>query len=146
MLKQQKTRLAALFAQAAGELAARAGVDLPAPEVTLERPKQAAHGDLACNLAMQLARPLKASPRNIAEALVEQVRALDAGAGTDALIEALEIAGPGFINIRLRAAAKRAAVAAILADGASLRRRARGAGRQVRVEVVSAKPTAPQPG
>src|SRR5690606_9593526 len=106
-------------------------------------PKQAAHGDLACNLAMQLARPLKASPRDIAEALVEQVRALDAGAGTDALIEALEIAGPGFINIRLRAAAKRAAVAAILADGASFGRGARGAGRQVIVEFVSANPTGP---
>ena len=143
MLKQQKTRLAALFAQAAGELAARAGVDLPAPEVTLERPKQAAHGDLACNLAMQLARPLKAPPRNIAEALVEQVRGLEAGAGTDALIEALEIAGPGFINIRLRAAAKRAAVTAILAEGASFGRGARGAGRQVIVEFVSANPTGP---
>jgi len=65
MLKEQKSRLAALFAQAASELAARAGVEPAqvAVEVTLERPKQAAHGDLACNLAMQLAKPLKAPPR-----------------------------------------------------------------------------------
>jgi arginyl-tRNA synthetase len=150
MLKQQKIRLAALFAQAASELVARAGVDFPAPEVTLERPKQAAHGDLACNLALQLARPLKAAPRAIAEQLVERVRALDAGApdaslpaGEAALVEALEIAGPGFINIRVRPAAKRAAVAAILAQSQAFGRGERGAGQRVLVEFVSANPTGP---
>jgi len=154
MLKEQKSRLAALFAQAATELAARAGVDLPAPEVTLDRPKQAAHGDLACNLAMQLARPLKAAPRKIAEDLAERVRELDVDCSTDdgavapphtlaSMIEALEIAGPGFINIRLRDDAKRAAVPQVLADGEAFGRGARGAGRKVVVEFVSANPTGP---
>mgnify|MGYP001172765574 FL=1 len=156
MLKEQKSRLAALFAQAASELAARAGVEPAqvAVEVTLERPKQAAHGDLACNLAMQLAKPLKAPPRKIAEQLAERVRELDRDCSTDgdaiapphtqaAMIEALEIAGPGFINIRLRDDARRAAVPRVLADGGAFGRGARGAGRQVIVEFVSANPTGP---
>ncbi|TXL64167.1 arginine--tRNA ligase [Zeimonas arvi] len=156
MLKEQKSRLAALFAQAASELAARAGVEQAqvAAEVTLERPKQAAHGDLACNLAMQLAKPLKAPPRKIAEQLVERVRELDRDCSTDdgaiapphtqaAMIEALEIAGPGFINIRLRDDAKRAAVPQVLADGGAFGRGTRGAGRPVIVEFVSANPTGP---
>ena len=156
MLKEQKSRLAALFAQAASELAARAGVEPAqvAVEVTLERPKQAAHGDLACNLAMQLAKPLKAPPRKIAEQLAERVRELDRDCSTDgdaiapphtqaAMIEALEIAGPGFINIRLRDDARRAAVPQVLADGGAFGRGTRGAGRQVIVEFVSANPTGP---
>ncbi|NLD69366.1 MAG: arginine--tRNA ligase [Limnobacter sp.] len=142
MLKEQKSGLAALFAQAAAELAARAGTELPAAEVVLERPRQASLGDLACNLAMQLARPLKAAPRQIAEQLVERVRALDAATGSP-LIEALEIAGPGFINIRLRDEAKRAAVARVLADGPAFGRDTRGGGRKVVVEFVSANPTGP---
>jgi arginyl-tRNA synthetase len=154
MLIEQKTRLAALFAQAATELAARAGVDLPAPEVLLDRPRQAAHGDLACNLALQLARPLKAQPRQVAEQLAARVRELDVDCSTNdgaiapprmqaSMIEALEIAGPGFINIRLRDAAKVAAIGRALADGAIFGRGARGAGRKVIVEFVSANPTGP---
>jgi len=154
MLIEQKTRLAALFAQAAAELAARAGVDLPAPEVLLDRPRQAAHGDLACNLALQLARPLKAQPRQVAEQLAARVRELDVDCSTNdgaiapphtqaSMIEALEIAGPGFINIRLRDAARLAAIGRVLADGAIFGRGARGAGRKVIVEFVSANPTGP---
>jgi len=154
MLIEQKTRLAALFAQAATELAARAGVDLPAPEVLLDRPRQAAHGDLACNLALQLARPLRAQPRQVAEQLAARVRELDVDCSTNggaiapphtqaSMIEALEIAGPGFINIRLRDAARLAAIGRVLADGAIFGRGARGAGRKVIVEFVSANPTGP---
>lgn len=154
MLIEQKTRLAALFAQAATELAARAGVDLPAPEVLLDRPRQAAHGDLACNLALQLARPLRAQPRQVAEQLAARVRELDVDCSTNggaiapphtqaSMIEALEIAGPGFINIRLRDAARLAAIGRVLADGAVFGRGARGAGRRVIVEFVSANPTGP---
>src|SRR5690606_38977294 len=105
-------------------------------------PRQASLGDLACNLAMQLARPLKAAPRQIAEQLVERVRALDGATGSSS-IEALEIAGPGFINIRLRDEAKRAAVARVLADGPAFGRDTRGGGRKVVVEFVSANPTGP---
>jgi arginyl-tRNA synthetase len=177
MLIELKSRLAALFAQAAAELADRAGVEGGTPEVLLERPRQAAHGDLACNLALQLARPLKASPRQVAEQLVARVRELDSGAsaasagpgdagaeaeagevqagnaalpvaGAEAaqaapMIAALEIAGPGFINIRLSDAAKRAAVLRVLADGAAFGRSERGAGRKLVVEFVSANPTGP---
>ncbi|HRO59885.1 MAG TPA: arginine--tRNA ligase [Burkholderiaceae bacterium] len=142
MLKEQKSGLAASFGQAAAELAARAGVELPAVEVLLERPRQASLGDLACNLAMQLARPLKAAPRQIAEQLVERVRALDSAAA-EPMIDALEIAGPGVINIRLRDDAKRAAVARVLADGPAFGRGARGEGKRVVVEFVSANPTGP---
>ncbi len=142
MLTEQKSRLAALFAQAAAELVARAGLELPEPGVVLDRPKQASHGDLACNLALQLARPLKVSPRQIAEALAARVRELDAG-DDEPMIEATEIAGPGFINIRIRDAARRAAVARVLADGAAFGRSTRGAGRKVIVEFVSANPTGP---
>ncbi|MFA7667010.1 MAG: arginine--tRNA ligase [Burkholderiaceae bacterium] len=142
MLPEQKLGLAALFAQAATEIAARSGGESAVPEVSLERPKQAAHGDLACNLAMQLARPLKAAPRQIAGELVERVLALDAAA-VSPMVETLEIAGPGFINIRLRAAARRAAIGRVLADGAAFGRGRRGGGRKVMVEFVSANPTGP---
>ena len=56
MLSEQKSYLAGLFAHAAAELVAQAGVELTVPEVVLDRPKQASHGDLACHLALQLAR------------------------------------------------------------------------------------------
>lgn len=108
--------------------------------VVLERPKIAEHGDLACNIAMQLARSLKRNPRELAEAIVARL-ALDARAGT--LIESAEVAGPGFINLRLRAAAKQAVVQDILSEGARFGRSTRGAGEPVLVEFVSANPTGP---
>ena len=80
----------------------------------LERPKVAAHGDIACNAAMQLAKPLKTNPRELAQRIVD---ALMAAPGARDLIESAEIAGPGFINLRLANAAKQAAVAAVLSAG-----------------------------
>src|SRR5487761_2634082 len=78
----------------------------------LESPKQPAHGDLACTAAMPLAKALKKNPREVAAALVE---ALKRHAAVQRWVAAFEIAGPGFINLRLPAAAKQAVVAEVLA-------------------------------
>jgi arginyl-tRNA synthetase len=104
--------------------------------VVLERPKQATHGDYACNAALQLAKGLKQSPRQVAERLVAALPASD-------WLEAAEIAGPGFINLRLKPAAKQAIVHAALAGGASFGRAERARPGAVMVEFVSANPTGP---
>jgi arginyl-tRNA synthetase len=72
------------------------------PNVVLERPRDSSHGDVACNIALQLAKPMKKNPRELAQALVAAVLANPARNG---LIETVEIAGPGFINLRLSAEA-----------------------------------------
>jgi arginyl-tRNA synthetase len=141
MLKEQKHTLAALFAQAARELAQAAGQSIDLPEVSLERPRQAEHGDLACNLALQLARPLKRAPRQVAQDLADALGRLDAGAGR--LIESIDIAGPGFINLRIAAEARRAVVQHVLRDGPRFGTSDCGAGARVVVEFVSANPTGP---
>ena len=143
MLAEHKSRLAALFGAAAERLLATSGLQAALPAIELERPRQAGHGDLACNLAMQLARPMKASPRQIAERLKAAVEELDREAAAGPLLESLEVAGPGFINLRLRADAKRAAIGRMLREGAAFGRGERGAGRRVIVEFVSANPTGP---
>ena len=175
MLTEHKNRLAALFQAAARQLIAQAGIELAPPVVELDRPKQASHGDLASNLALQLARALKSNPRQVAEQLKAAVEALDraaaaagpaSGAGANEagvvpgvaepaavyqvgpaeglrLIESLEIAGPGFINLRLTAQAKRAVIGQVLREGERFGRGQRGAGRQVMIEFVSANPTGP---
>lgn len=104
-----------------------------------ESPKQAAHGDFACTAAMQLAKPLKANPRELATRLIA---ALEAKPAFQQWVQSLEIAGPGFINIRLKPAAKQAVVAEVL--GAAERFGHRPAtGKHVMVEFVSANPTGP---
>jgi arginyl-tRNA synthetase len=109
-------------------------------KVVLERPKIAEHGDFACNIAMQLARGLKRNPRGLAEAIVAE---LGRSTKSAALIAAAEVAGPGFINLRLRPAAKLEVVARILAQGDAFGRSARGGGEKTLVEYVSANPTGP---
>jgi arginyl-tRNA synthetase len=104
-----------------------------------EAPKQAAHGDLAITCAMQLARPLKKNPRELAQQLVD---ALQAQPAVRRWVRALEIAGPGFINLRLTDAARQAVVREVLAAGAGFGR-APAHGRRVMVEFVSANPTGP---
>jgi arginyl-tRNA synthetase len=116
-------------------LASVAPAEQPAA-IVLERPRDPAHGDYATNVAMQLARALKAPPRKIAESLLAALPASD-------WIERPQIAGPGFINFRLRVAAKQRIVASILAQGDAFGRSTRGAGRKVMVEFVSANPTGP---
>jgi arginyl-tRNA synthetase len=104
-----------------------------------ESPKQAAHGDFACTAAMQLAKPLKANPRELATRLIE---ALQAKPAFQAWVQALEIAGPGFINIRLKPEAKQAVVGEVLAAGAKFGHRPPTA-KHVMIEFVSANPTGP---
>lgn len=104
-----------------------------------ELPKQAAHGDLACTAAMQLAKPLKKNPRELAQALID---ALNRRAAVLQWVEAMEIAGPGFINLRLKAAAKQAVVGEVLRQAEGFGRQPKN-GQHLMVEFVSANPTGP---
>ena len=126
-----KTHLAALL-QSALEAVAPAS----AAAVALERPKVAEHGDFSCNLALQLAKPLKRNPREVAQALVSALPA-------SPVMERAEIAGAGFINLFLRPDAKREVVRRVLGQGDEYGRVRLGQGRKVQVEFVSANPTGP---
>ncbi|MEK0418992.1 MAG: hypothetical protein RI949_2998 [Pseudomonadota bacterium] len=108
-------------------------------EAAFESPRQAAHGDFAITCAMQLARPLKKNPRELAQHLVD---ALNRQAAVQRWVKALEIAGPGFINLRLADAAKQSVVTEVLAHGSCYGQRA-ATGKRVMVEFVSANPTGP---
>jgi len=125
------------------EQALAAAVAQVAPEAAFtpafESPKQAAHGDLAITAAMPLAKSLRQPPRAVAEQLVA---ALNAQPAVQKWVSALEIAGPGFINLRLADAAKQAVVAEVLAAGPAFGRRP-ATGQRVLVEFVSANPTGP---
>jgi len=127
-----KSHLAELFAQALREVAP----DSMQTEILIERPKLATHGDYACNLAMQLAKPLRKSPRDIAQALMAALPESDA-------IEKLEIAGAGFINVFITTAAKQHVVHGVLQAAAGFGHIHLGTGRKVGVEFVSANPTGP---
>jgi len=104
-----------------------------------EAPKQASHGDLACTAAMQLAKPLKKNPRELAQALIA---ALEAQQAVQQWVSSMEIAGPGFINLRLKPEAKQAIVGEVLAEGARFGCQPLS-DRKVLVEFVSANPTGP---
>ena len=108
-------------------------------QAAFESPKQAAHGDFACNSAMQLAKPLKMNPR----ALGEQLKtALEATPAFARWVAAIEIAGPGFLNLRLTPAAKQQVVRQVLQESQQYGTKAVGQS-QVLVEFVSANPTGP---
>ena len=108
-------------------------------KAAFESPKVAAHGDLACTAAMQLAKPLKQNPRALAEQLCALLRATEP---FGRWVEALEIAGPGFINVRLAPAAKQQVVREVLAAGPRFGVQP-ASGQRVLVEFVSANPTGP---
>ena len=137
MLAAQKQRLTELFQDAVAPLVA--GTELN-PNIVLERPRDPSHGDVACNLAMQIAKPLKKNPREVAQALVSAL--LDNPANRD-LIETAEIAGPGFINLRLTAASRQEVVRTILQQRGDYGRGFGGNGKKIIVEFVSANPTGP---
>ncbi len=109
------------------------------PVAAFESPRQAAHGDLAITAAMTLARSLKKNPRELAQALIDRLQAEPA---VQRWVAALEIAGPGFVNLRLTAAARQAVVGEVLAAGDDYGRQPDN-GRRVMVEFVSANPTGP---
>jgi arginyl-tRNA synthetase len=104
--------------------------------VTVEPPRDPLHGDMATNAAMVLAKPAKAKPRDIAEKLVEKLSA-------DDRITSAEVAGPGFINLRLAPGVWQGVVEAVLKGGTSFGRSSMGGGKKVNVEYVSANPTGP---
>ncbi|HDR9157546.1 TPA: arginine--tRNA ligase [Burkholderia vietnamiensis] len=143
MLPAHKQTLEALLADSVAQVAhALKGADAEfvIPAITLERPKVAAHGDVACNVAMQLAKPLGTNPRQLAERIVAALVAQPAAQG---LVDTAEIAGPGFINLRVSAAAKQAVIAAVFEQGRAFGTSQREKGKRVLVEFVSANPTGP---
>ncbi|MEX2517991.1 MAG: arginine--tRNA ligase [Paracoccaceae bacterium] len=130
--------ISALVAAALASLA-RSGVlpdGLDLSSVTVEPPRDAAHGDMATNAAMALAKPAGVNPRALASSLAPLLEA-------DPRVIAAEIAGPGFINLRLAPDFWLGAVSAALKAGAEYGRADSGAGRRVNVEYVSANPTGP---
>ncbi|MBE2233330.1 MAG: arginine--tRNA ligase [Anaerolinea sp.] len=129
-----KQELLTALAAALERLAPGAG-----EKAAFESPKVAAHGDLACTAAMQLAKQLKQNPRQTAEQIRTALLALPA---FERWVAAIEIAGPGFINIRLRPAAWQQAVREVLDAGADFGNRPAN-GEKVLVEFVSANPTGP---
>ncbi|HQW77599.1 MAG TPA: arginine--tRNA ligase [Dokdonella sp.] len=109
--------------------------DAVTPSFVVERTRNREHGDFACNVALTLAKLAGRKPRDIATAIVAAI--------DDPRVERIEIAGPGFINFFLGAAALHAEMANILDKGSNYGRNASGEGRKVQIEFVSANPTGP---
>ncbi|MBH0117795.1 arginine--tRNA ligase [Salinibacterium sp. NG253] len=105
-------------------------------DLVLERPRNRDHGDWASNIAMKLAKPLGANPRELATEIAEQARAIDG-------IASVDVAGPGFINITLDAAAAGALAKTIVEQGEAYGRNDSLAGQTINLEFVSANPTGP---
>ena len=127
-----RQRLAEALTRALAATGVDAGQTLP----VLDRPKQAGHGDFACNIALTLAKPMGRNPRELAQSIVA---ALDA----PGLVERAEVAGPGFINLFVDPAARNGVVHAVLASSGAFGRSQAGQGEKVQVEFVSANPTGP---
>ena len=109
-------------------------------KAAFESPKVAAHGDFACTVAMQLAKGLKQNPRQVAEALRHHLLAQPA---FERWVQDIEIAGPGFINIRMKPEAKQETVRDVLRSGAQYGVKSQLSGQSMIVEFVSANPTGP---
>lgn len=141
MLLTNKNRLIEMLGAALQGLAQERGLE-GVPPVRLERPKAADHGDVACNVALQLAKAWKLNPRELAQTLVDRLQKQD---GFDQLISSCEIAGPGFINFRLSNAAKTVVVNEILSSGPRFGEMPQGGGpvASAMIEFVSANPTGP---
>ncbi|MBW1645349.1 MAG: arginine--tRNA ligase [Deltaproteobacteria bacterium] len=131
-----KERLTGYLRPAVDRLLAAAGREDEPVEISLEQPKEKKFGDYATNVAMQLARPLRRSPREIAAELQEYLRGIPD-------IEELTVAGPGFLNFKLSPACWQAYLAQINRLGSRYGDLDLGTGRRVMVEFVSANPTGP---
>jgi arginyl-tRNA synthetase len=127
-----RAHFSALFAAALRDV----GPTAPEVNIVLEKPKQAQHGDYACSVALQLARPLSARPRDIADRLVAALPA-------SPYLEKAEVAGPGFINLFLKRSFKQQAANRVLQCGGDYGKIRLGQDRKVQVEFVSANPTGP---
>ena len=130
--------LAVLLRSAAAAVLAEHGLDTAAlPEaVTVERPRNPEHGDYATNLALQVAKKVGANPRELAGWLAEALAASDG-------IASAEVAGPGFVNLRLEASAQGVIVSNIVTAGAGYGRSGLLDGQKINLEFVSANPTGP---
>ena len=127
-----KSHLSEILQHALREIApAEQGVS-----IEFARPKQASHGDYSCNLAMQLAKPLRQSPRDVAALLIKALP-------TSPHLEKIEIAGAGFINLFLKTSAKQQFPRHALESGSKFGHSDSGAGKKIQVEFVSANPTGP---
>ena len=111
-----------------------AGIDQT--RIVVEPPREAAHGDMATNAAMVLAKDARKKPRELAEAIADKLRG-------DDLVAKAEVAGPGFINLTLKPSAWIDALREVLATGANYGRGDGGQAAAVNVEYVSANPTGP---
>jgi arginyl-tRNA synthetase len=119
--------------------AAQASGTLPPvelPEIVVEQPQRPEHGDFATPAALSLAKPMRRAPREIAQAIVDHLPASE-------LVAAVEVAGPGYVNLRLRSDWLAAQVDRVLSDGACYADQVLGAGRRAQVEFISANPTGP---
>ena len=129
-----------LFAQVLTRLhavcAAELGTGIDLSRVVVEPPKDPTHGDMATNAAMVLAKEAKAKPRDLAEKIAARLKSED-------IIASVDIAGPGFINLTLKAAVWADSLREILRAGPTYGKSAVGAGEKVNVEYVSANPTGP---
>ncbi|WP_310620403.1 arginine--tRNA ligase [Flexibacterium corallicola] len=119
-----------------GAILSPAGGELDFSRVTVEPPRDSAHGDLATNAAMVLAKQLKMKPRDLAEKI-------SAGLSHDKDVDAVEVAGPGFINIRVKPAVWHKVLANVVESGNQFGGSDVGKGTKVNVEYVSANPTGP---
>src|SRR5438105_2594638 len=133
-MQSVKNELLAALAASLDTLSPGAGA-----KAAFESPKVAAHGDFACTAAMQLAKPLKLNPRQVAETLRADLLSQPAFARW---VDAIEIAGPGFINFRLKPESKQQVVREVLSQQAQFGVRAAN-GQRLMVEFVSANPTGP---
>ncbi|MCA3311335.1 MAG: arginine--tRNA ligase, partial [Roseomonas sp.] len=124
MAEQVRAALMALFPELPADILAR---------VQVEPPRDAAHGDMATNAALVIAKPARLPPAKIAAALVEKLAALP-------MVEAAEAAGPGFVNLRLRETYLAGQITLMLGAGEAYGDSAIGTGRRVNVEYVSANP------
>ena len=147
MLSSQKTQLTQSITNALNALAQERGLlagEFPIPH--LERPKVTDHGDIACNIALQIAKAWKSNPRELAQAILDHLNQFPE---YGQLIASAEIAGPGFINFRLSLAAKSAVVELILRQGSRFGRRDGTEAtdpslpKRAMIEFVSANPTGP---
>lgn len=136
MLLVQKNLLSVAIARAIAQLLPSVAV----PTIVLERPKVAAHGDVACAIALQLAKTASLNPRELAQKLVV---GLQADPEISHLVAKIEIAGPGFLNFRLSDQAKQAVVQQVLSEGGAFGLIAQPIATPVMVEFVSANPTGP---
>jgi arginyl-tRNA synthetase len=139
MLPVIKKQIISLMQAALAEIAKERDIQDSLPEPYVERPKVVEHGDLATNIAMQLSKAWKANPRELAQVFVEK---LLAQANAKELIASAEIAGPGFINLRLTQKARLQVIGKVFADGNCYGQQAE-LGKKVLIEFVSANPTGP---